>query len=89
MSIEEDKKRKEFYLIIDSKQNKITVDVVATESFKEDKDGRLNIVYYVPTNEGGRQKRNETYDVFEGDTLLKAYNGIETNLEQNYRTMSF
>ena len=56
---------------------------------KEGKDGRINLIYYVASNEGALQKRNEYYDVFEGDMLVKAFSGIENNSEQNKRTMSF
>jgi len=74
--------------MIGSKQFEVTVNLLNVEHFREGKDGRLNIVYLVPNNEGGVSKRNETYDCFELNTMIETFNSIVRNIETTYRTMS-
>lgn len=72
-----EERNNEYYMIIDSKQFEISVDIENVENLTEIKDGRLAIVYFVPQVDGSMQRRNETYEFFETSEILKVYNIIK------------
>ena len=74
--------------MIDSKQVEISINFLRIDSFKMSKEGRLNIVYYVPSDQSGLIKRNENYECFEAEALMKTFESIMKKLETAERTIS-
>ena len=77
-----------FYLIIDSKAYEISVEFESIENISETKDGKLNLQYYVPGDNGNMMKRNEMYDCFEHEEFVKVYLTIKTQLNMNSNASS-
>ena len=67
---------REYFLVIDSKQATITVNVEQIDQFIEDPDtGRLQLVYHVQSDGKMVQKKDE-YECAESSGLLKTFSGI-------------
>lgn len=76
--------------MIDSKKLKTTINVDSIDTFRESKDGRINVVYYLPSKskDGPLLKKNQSYEVCESDILLKIFNAIENNHSQSQSSRS-
>ncbi|CDW74319.1 UNKNOWN [Stylonychia lemnae] len=73
-------KTDDFYLIIDSKTSEISVNFDNIDEVQETKDGKLNILYFIPGDSGNMLKRNENYECFEIEEFLKVYTNIKASL---------
>lgn len=69
-------------MIIDCKAYEIAVSFDSIELFAENKDDKINIVYYVPSNEKGELlKRNEVYECAENELIMKTYKSIKSTID--------
>lgn len=66
-------------MVIDCKAYEIAVSVKDIDSLEETKDGKIQIVYSVPDEDGGMKKFNELYDCFETEDILRTFVNITTN----------
>lgn len=59
----------------------MAVSLLDIESFEESKDGKITIVYFVPDDKGDMVKKNEVYDCFETEELVRTFKNISTNMK--------
>lgn len=66
-------------MIIDCKEYEISVDFDSIEQVSQNKEGKISMSYYVPSESGGSmQKRNEIYELFETEEFINVYLNIKT-----------
>lgn len=66
-------------MIIDCKEYEISVDFDSIEQVSQNKEGKISMAYYVPSESGGSmQKRNEIYELFESEEFINVYLNIKT-----------
>ena len=77
-----DKNPHQYFLLIDSRQQEISINCENIENFSEGDDGKLNLTYMVPqTDFFGRvktemERRIEEYECAESVLLINTFNGI-------------
>ncbi len=55
-------------------------------SFQENKDGKLNVIFCLPSGDSNQAKftkKSETFDCFEQDDLLSHFKEINSKIEGN------
>ena len=73
-------------MVIDSKTYQISINFECIEYLGENKDGKLNIVYYLPSNDNNAanfQKKNETYECCENEEMIKVFKNIRNQIEMD------
>lgn len=69
-------------MIIDSRQFKYTIDCEDIEDFSESKDGKLQLLYYLPDPKNTESppskylRKQETFDCCENQLLVKVFKCI-------------
>ena len=66
---------------MDSKQFEISISVENIEAMREGKDGRLNLVYFIPDESGQIQKKVEWFECCENEEIIKTYESIRQRVE--------
>eukprot|EP00347_Sterkiella_histriomuscorum_P016614 403352511 len=70
----------QYFLIIDCKDYEVSVEFESVENILGTKDGKIQMLYYVPQDNGSMQKRSEVYDLFETEEFLNVYLNIKTQV---------
>jgi len=78
------KKETNWYLIIDSKDQEVQINCENIEEFSEQKDGRLQLIYYLPDDGNKMQRKEGKFECCENGLVLKTYIGINKTLVENY-----
>lgn len=66
-------------MIIESNKYRVNINFDSIEYLGEGKDGKLNIVYYLPGDSGkgaSFTKKNETFECCENEEIIKVYKEI-------------
>eukprot|EP00347_Sterkiella_histriomuscorum_P015370 403357272 len=86
-----EEKDNEYNLLIESKTFSVTINFDMIDQFIESKEGKLNLIYYLPSNDLPNAKlikKNETFECCENDEIIKVYKNIRNQLEMGNRRRS-
>ena len=70
-------KPNEYFMVIDSKQATITINMDHVDQFtEEEEENRLLLVYHVANDDGKLTKKKDEFECAEVDLLMKTFSGI-------------
>ena len=69
--------KNEYFMVVDSKQSTVTINIDNVDQFHEDPDTkRLLLVYHIGDEQGKLQKKKDEFECAEVELLLKTFSGI-------------
>ena len=81
-----DKKDTDWFLLIDSRQYEISINIENVEEFSETKDKKLFLVYYLPDEKSPEKfiRKSDTFDCCENGLILKTFGSIYKQIYQKF-----